>query len=218
MTALTGNGIAEALNDKLAGLDLAGRLALVAELGGRAVFTTSLGIEDQVITAAIGTALGASSTTAATVGTYASLAATAAGAVMSYQGQRNQTAITKAAAKANAEQAEASANRELRRGEEQAEDLARQARALGGQQRSVMAARGLELNDGTPADLINQTDFFSLQDQGTVRRNAAESAYGMRAQAAGYRAGGNVNDAAAVGSLLSGSASVADKWFKYNGK
>lgn len=55
MTALTGNGIAEALNDKLAGLDLAGRLALVAELGGRAVFTTSLGIEDQVITAAIGT-------------------------------------------------------------------------------------------------------------------------------------------------------------------
>ena len=55
MTALTGNGIAEALNDKLAGLDLAGRLALVAGLGGRAVFTTSLGIEDQVITAAIGT-------------------------------------------------------------------------------------------------------------------------------------------------------------------
>ncbi len=55
MTALTGNGIAEALNDKLAGLDLAGRLALVSELGGRAVFTTSLGIEDQVITAAIGT-------------------------------------------------------------------------------------------------------------------------------------------------------------------
>ncbi|WP_313529033.1 phosphoadenylyl-sulfate reductase [Shinella sp.] len=55
MTALTGNGTAQALNDKLANLDLAGRLSLVAELGGRAVFTTSLGIEDQVITAAIGT-------------------------------------------------------------------------------------------------------------------------------------------------------------------
>ena len=55
MTALTGNGTAQALNDKLAGLDLTERLALVAELGGRAVFTTSLGIEDQVITAAIGT-------------------------------------------------------------------------------------------------------------------------------------------------------------------
>ena len=44
----------ETLNDRLASLDLVGRLALVADLGGRAVFTTSLGIEDQVITAAIG--------------------------------------------------------------------------------------------------------------------------------------------------------------------
>ena len=43
------------LDTTLANLDLAGRLAFVASLGGRAVFTTSLGIEDQVITAAIGT-------------------------------------------------------------------------------------------------------------------------------------------------------------------
>ncbi|MFC3074108.1 phosphoadenylyl-sulfate reductase [Shinella pollutisoli] len=54
MTAATGNGTAEALNDQLASLDLTGRLSLVAGLQGRAVFTTSLGIEDQVITAAIG--------------------------------------------------------------------------------------------------------------------------------------------------------------------
>lgn len=44
------------LDAELASLDLSGRLALVATLGGRAVFTTSLGIEDQVITAAIGLA------------------------------------------------------------------------------------------------------------------------------------------------------------------
>ncbi|TRL39433.1 phosphoadenylyl-sulfate reductase [Rhizobium straminoryzae] len=42
------------LDAQLAALDLAGRLRLAAGLG-RAVFTTSLGIEDQVITAAIGT-------------------------------------------------------------------------------------------------------------------------------------------------------------------
>jgi len=41
------------LDDQFASLDLAGRLSLAASLG-RAVFTTSLGIEDQVITAAIG--------------------------------------------------------------------------------------------------------------------------------------------------------------------
>lgn len=42
------------LDAELAGLSLAGRLSLAARLG-RAVFTTSLGIEDQVITAVIGT-------------------------------------------------------------------------------------------------------------------------------------------------------------------
>lgn len=42
------------LNSRLAALNLAGRLSLIASLGGRTVFTTSLGIEDQVITAEIG--------------------------------------------------------------------------------------------------------------------------------------------------------------------
>lgn len=46
---------ATALDAQLESLGLTERLALVAGLG-RAVFTTSLGIEDQVITAAIGTA------------------------------------------------------------------------------------------------------------------------------------------------------------------
>ncbi len=44
---------AQALSLTLEGLDLSGRLAFVAALEGKAVFTTSLGIEDQVITAAI---------------------------------------------------------------------------------------------------------------------------------------------------------------------
>lgn len=55
MTAINSIGDAESLNSQLAALDLAGRLSLVAGLGGRVVFTTSLGIEDQVITAEIGT-------------------------------------------------------------------------------------------------------------------------------------------------------------------
>ncbi|MBB3311245.1 phosphoadenosine phosphosulfate reductase [Rhizobium sp. BK196] len=55
MTVINPIEEAEALADKLSGLDLAGRLSFVAGLGGRVVFTTSLGIEDQVITAEIGT-------------------------------------------------------------------------------------------------------------------------------------------------------------------
>lgn len=55
MTTQSLEAKAKALNEDLGALDLAGRLAYVAGLEGRAVFTTSLGIEDQVITAAIGT-------------------------------------------------------------------------------------------------------------------------------------------------------------------
>jgi len=57
LTINSANASADAasLDATLAGLDLAGRLSFIAGLGGRAVFTTSLGIEDQVITAAIGT-------------------------------------------------------------------------------------------------------------------------------------------------------------------
>ncbi|KOF16695.1 phosphoadenosine phosphosulfate reductase [Ensifer adhaerens] len=54
MTTSSLDATAKALNEALEGLDLAGRLALVAGLEGRTVFTTSLGIEDQVITAVIG--------------------------------------------------------------------------------------------------------------------------------------------------------------------
>jgi phosphoadenosine phosphosulfate reductase len=54
MTVINLSLEAQSLNDKMQGLDLAGRLALAASLGGRVVFTTSLGIEDQVITHVIG--------------------------------------------------------------------------------------------------------------------------------------------------------------------
>lgn len=53
MTMQTFETDAAALNAQLARLDLSDRLALVSRLPGKSVFTTSLGIEDQVITAAI---------------------------------------------------------------------------------------------------------------------------------------------------------------------
>ncbi|HET7411375.1 MAG TPA: phosphoadenosine phosphosulfate reductase, partial [Pararhizobium sp.] len=55
MTIETRSQAAAALDEELRALDLAGRLRLVARIARAAVFTTSLGIEDQVITAVIGT-------------------------------------------------------------------------------------------------------------------------------------------------------------------
>jgi len=55
MTSASLENRATALSSQLENLDLSGRLELIASLEGKSVFTTSLGIEDQVITAAIGT-------------------------------------------------------------------------------------------------------------------------------------------------------------------
>jgi phosphoadenosine phosphosulfate reductase len=54
MTMINLSTEAQSLNAQMRALDVAGRLALAASLGGRVVFTTSLGIEDQVITHVIG--------------------------------------------------------------------------------------------------------------------------------------------------------------------
>ncbi|MCF1434653.1 phosphoadenylyl-sulfate reductase [Agrobacterium vitis] len=56
MTSQSNPQAVATLDAALADLDLTARLRLVQELGGRSVFTTSLGLEDQVITAAIGLA------------------------------------------------------------------------------------------------------------------------------------------------------------------
>lgn len=56
MTLHSPEQLAGALDARLAAVPLKERLAIIAAEEGRAVFTTSLGIEDQVITAAIGLA------------------------------------------------------------------------------------------------------------------------------------------------------------------
>lgn len=56
MTLHSPEQVAGALDARLAAVPLKERLAIIAAEEGRAVFTTSLGIEDQVITAAIGLA------------------------------------------------------------------------------------------------------------------------------------------------------------------
>ena len=56
MTFDTSADLARTLDQQLASANLTDRLRIVAALEGRAVFTTSLGIEDQVISAAIGLA------------------------------------------------------------------------------------------------------------------------------------------------------------------
>lgn len=134
------------------------------------------------------------------------------GAGASYQ----QSRTTKKVAENNAKVAEFSARDAERRGEKEAMRVRREADMLKARQRTIMAARGLDLGEGTAQDLQDQTDFFSIIDQQTARDNARKEAWGKRMYGAGYSmqaSGENPTRSAALSFMNSGGGKVASKWY-----
>lgn len=139
----------------------------------------------------------------------------AASAVVSAVGARNQAMAARNAAQMNQSIAEVQAQDATLRGEQEAQTISRNARQTVGAQRAAYAARGVDLASGTPADVIDQTDFFGQADAATARSNAAKEAWGYRARGAGFAAeAANANPNRAAGlSLLGSAGSVASSWY-----
>lgn len=147
-----------------------------------------------------------------TIALIATAAAGTVSAVSSYQ----QGQVAKQIARNNATMAEYAAQDAQRRGEEEAASIQRKAAGLKGTQRSLMAARGLDLGVGTAAEIQDQTDFFGETDAATARYNAARDAWAYRAQGQDMRQQGkwaarNAN-MQAFSTLLGTAGSVAGKW------
>lgn len=142
--------------------------------------------------------------------------AAAAGAV----GARNQAKANQQVAQNNAAIAEMQAQDAEIRGEKAAQQVRRNTSQMVGTQRAVMAARGLDLAEGTPADIIDQTDFFGQVDEQTTRNNAKKEAWNARAQKVGYNieAAANNPNTAFTTSLLGSAGSVASAWSTRSGK
>jgi len=173
---------------------------------------------DPITFAAMGSAV--SSATAAVGGMQGiGLASTVLGGVMSANAASQQGRVAQQVANNNATIAEYQATDAKRRSDEEAMAVRRKASSLAGTQRAVMAARGLDLTGGTPAQLLGETDFFGEQDQQTARYNGAVEAWGKRAQAGNMRAEGAAAASAgrtqAFSTLLTTAGSVGDKWYRY---
>lgn len=149
------------------------------------------------------------------------LAASAIGGTMSAVGAYQQGQVAKATGRNNQIMAEYAAKDSIRRGDEQANKIQQQARALKGSQRASMAAKGLDLNVGTSAELQDQTDFFGDTDASTARFNASRDAWSSRAGGANARAQGDAaarqGNLQAFGTLLSTGGQVASKWYSNKG-
>ena len=178
-------------------------------------------------TAAAGTAAAAAGTTAAataaaglTTAQTISLGLSAAGAVFGGLSAYQQSATAKATAKANAQQADMAAQDAIKRGDQQAADARRNANQVVGAQRAAFSARGIDIGEGTAADLIDQTDFFGQSDAVTARNNARKEAYTYRARAAGFNAQADAESPLlnTAGSLLGSAGAVSDKWLRYSGR
>jgi hypothetical protein len=140
----------------------------------------------------------------------------AASGVMSFVSSQNQAKAMEQVARNNQTMAEYEAVDAQRRGEEAAQEALRRTRGLGGTQRAMMAARGLDLSSGTPAELLMQTEMFGEQDVNTARFNAAREAWATRADAANQTARARIEASRmrseGAMSLLGSAGAVADKW------
>jgi hypothetical protein len=148
-----------------------------------------------------------------------SLAATAAGGVMSAMGAYNQNQAAANAAAYNAKVASNAAQFSKQQGEIRAEAADRQTAALLGRQKAGFAAGGVDVNSGSPLDIQTDTVRFGRLNSLTIRNNAAREAWGYQsganlqtAEAQGYQQAAPM---AAAGSLIGTAGEVGGRYSQF---
>jgi hypothetical protein len=122
-------------------------------------------------------------------------------------------------AELNAQLAEQQAEDVLVLGREAAQRHGINVRQFLGSQRARLAAQGIEIGEGSAADVLGETMYFGEMDRLTILNNAARQAYGYRLSATDLRHGGALaslsarTQAASLrnqgwNSLLTGAANV----------
>lgn len=118
--------------------------------------------------------------------TIALVALTAASAYTAAEAQSSADEYQAGVARNNEKVAEWQAGDAQRRGAEAAAATRRKYAGLMGTQRANMAARGLDITDGSANSILQDTSFFGQYDENTVRANAAREAWGYKSQAANF--------------------------------
>ena len=150
--------------------------------------------------------------------TAAILTAVAAGA--SAYGMYQQGQTQKKVGEYNEKMNEYAAQDAIARGEKQAMEARRRGDMMRASQRVGMAAKGLDLGEGTALQIQDTTDFFSETDQNTARYNAAKDAWSARQSGQLARWQGQAqaqsSNLQAFSTVLGGASQVASKWYTPN--
>ena len=106
----------------------------------------------------------------------------------------------------------------VRRGVRSEQAVRRNTRDLGKAQRAAFSGRGIDVNFGTPLDIVAGTEVVGEFDAGTIRENTANARFGAQVRGQGFQteagfldtAAGNIRPgSAAFSTLLSGATSTA---------
>lgn len=158
----------------------------------------------------------------ATYALYAAVALSATSAYTSAQNQKASAGYQASVARNNVSIADQQAADAKARGDKAAAEVRRKYAALVGTQRASLAARGLDISDGSANAILTDTDYFGAYDQEVARANAAREAWGYK-----VRASNSAGDAAALqaqadaanpllsATLAGGQAYVSSKWYNF---
>lgn len=156
------------------------------------------------------------------IGQIGGLLTSTIGGYYSAASQKSALQAQAALADTNSRIAELGAQSALAQGQQQVGALTLKAGQLKSTQRANLAANGVDLGEGSAAEVQASTDLMKEIDKNTVEANAVRSAWGYRAQAMNYQnealtkraTAGAINPiGSVVSSLLSGAGSVASSWY-----
>lgn len=146
-----------------------------------------------------------------TFGLYSSTAGAFASGIGGLLEARNKRKV----AEYNAQMADQAATDALARGETAADQERQQYAQVKGSATASMAARGVALDEGSPAAVLQSIDLARDQDTSTILQNAMREATNYRAQAWNDQAEASGAYGSAIGSLLTGASTVGSKWSSY---
>lgn len=150
---------------------------------------------------------------------------TAGNTVGAYYGAKSQKSSLEFQAQLddiNARLAESSAQSILFQGQREEQRSRLQTAQVKSAQRVALAANGVDLTEGSAAELLTTTDVMGEVDANTINANAVRAAWGQRSQATnmqidamGKRTAARAikPNMAAASTLLNGATQVASSWY-----
>ena len=135
---------------------------------------------------------------------------------------KNQLAFEADMSRINARMAELGARSAFEKGHKEVANLTMQAGQLKSKQRASMAANGIDLGEGSAAELQASTEIMKQIDKNTLEANAVRSAWGYRTEGANLESAALMKEGSAKGispagagfsSLLTGAGQVASQWY-----